>query len=160
MEFVLKWEECCNQYFFHSLASPRSPPCRGLQCKCFLLVVITISVFDSSSRSALLHTSIHYAGINTYCTLSHMFVACFACTHLWPINIYHIQGSDTYQMSGNSAEPGLFISPERAQTLHTVVIIDYNSEPLNQLYIYTKLRCFMLHTWFRSVLLYYCKIPL
>lgn len=39
-------------------------------------------------------------------------------------------------MPGNGAEPGLFISPERVQILHTVAIIDHNREPFNHGYSY------------------------
>lgn len=76
----------------------------------------------------LAYTQVYTTQWSTH-THSHMFLACFACAHLWPIQTRHIQGSDTYQTpvwGGNSVEPGLFLSPERAQTPHAVVIMYYN----------------------------------
>lgn len=107
--------------FFSPFALWPQPSCRGPQCKrskvkIKIKMLQRKNVFGELRGMWLNLTSVII--IRLHCHAN-------TCLH----TTYHIQGSDTYQMPG--AEPGLFISPETAQTPHTVVIIDYNNELLN-----------------------------
>lgn len=150
---------CAFTFFFFFLASPR---CRCRQCKwstdkikiekatkdfCVLwtlrnaaelnTTLVIVSVITTLQLILLLHWHLlthTYILLRNQPTHTQLCVlACLACPHLWPIKIYHSQGSDTYQMPAGRGN--------RVCLYHTHYIgrIHYNCQPLNLICLNTLL---------------------